>query len=140
MTSAAGISEPRRAEAGFTLVELVVAIAIIGIAAAAILLTLPGAGDDARRSALRLAAHAGAARDAAILTGRPVLFTPGPGGWQAGDRPPVRLPTGQSLTAEPAGPILFDPTGLASPARLTVRQGDASASVTIDAAGAIHAR
>ncbi len=86
MTSAPGTSE-----AGFTLVELVVAITIIGIAAAAIVLTLPGAGDDARRSALRLAAHASAARDAAILSGRPVLFTHGPGGWQAGTQPPVRL-------------------------------------------------
>lgn len=135
MTSATGTSE-----AGFTLVELVVAITIIGISAAAIVLSLPGAGDDVRRSAIRLAAHAGAARDAAILSGRPVLFTPGAAGWQAGDAPPVRLPPGQTLNTAPAGPILFDPTGLASPARLTVRQGDASASVTISAAGDVHAR
>jgi general secretion pathway protein H len=126
--------------AGFTLLELVVAITIIGIAAAAIVLSLPQAGDDARRSALRLAAHASAARDAAILTGRPVLLTPGPSGWQAGAEPPVRLPAGQSLISEPAGPIIFDPTGLASPARLAIRSGDASASVTISAAGAINAR
>ena len=140
MTSATGISETRRPDAGFTLVELVVAIVIIGIAAAAIVLTLPGNGDDVRRSAVRLAAHASAARDAAILSGRPLLFTPGPTGWQAGTSPQVRLPAGQSLNAEPAGPVLFDPTGLASPSRLTVRQGDATASVTISAAGAIDAR
>ncbi|WP_165768787.1 GspH/FimT family pseudopilin [Sandarakinorhabdus cyanobacteriorum] len=135
MTSAPGTSEQ-----GFTLVELVVAITIIGIAAAAIVLSLPGAGEDARRSALRLAAHASAARDAAILTGRTVLLTPGPTGWQAGDLPTVRLPAGQSLISEPAGPILFDPTGLASPARLAIRSGEASATVTITAAGAINAR
>jgi general secretion pathway protein H len=135
MTSAPGTSE-----AGFTLVELVVAIAIIGISAAAIVLSLPGNGDAARQSAQRLAAHASAARDAAILTGRPVTFTTGAAGWQAGDQPPVRLPAGQSLAQEPAGPILFDPTGLATPARLAIRQGDASASVTITAAGAIHAQ
>lgn len=139
MTSATGISD-RRPDAGFTLVELMVAIVIIGIAAAAIVLTLPGNGDDVRRSAVRLAAHASAARDAAILTGRPVLFTPGAQGWQAGTAPPMRLPASQSLSAEPAGPIIFDPTGLASPARLVVRQGDASASVRISAAGAIDAR
>ena len=140
MTSATGISDSRRAQAGFTLVELVVAIVIIGIAAAAIVLTLPGNGDAARRSAVRLAAHASAARDAAILSGRPLLLTTTADGWQAGGGPAMRLPAGQTLLAEPAGPISFDPTGLATPARLTVRQGDATPSVTISAAGAIDAR
>lgn len=142
MTSATGTCDapPRRRAAGFTLVELVVVIAIIGIAAAAVVLSLPGDGDDVRRSAQRLAAHMNAARDAAILSGRPVQVMPAAQGWQAAGQPAVRLPAGQRLISEPEGAIIFDPTGLASPARLTVRQDSASASVTISAAGAVHAR
>jgi general secretion pathway protein H len=117
----------RLADAGFTLVELVVVMAIIGITSAALVLTLPGSNAQVRRAAEGLAAQALAARDEAILTGRPANFAPAP-------------PAGMTLTSEPAGPVAFDPTGLASPARLTLASGDASATVTIDAVGGVHAQ
>lgn len=115
------------AQAGFTLVELVVVMAIIGITSAALVLTLPGSDTHVRRAAETLAAQAAAARDQAILTGQPASFTP-------------TAPAGITLTSDPAGPIAFDPTGLATPARLSLASGDAAATVTIDAVGGVHAR
>lgn len=122
MTSATGTSE-----AGFTLVELVVVMAIIGITSAALVLTLPGSDDRVRSAAVKLAAQAAATRDMAILTGQSTTFA-------------ATAPAGVSLTSDPAGPISFDATGLATPARIIVSSGDASASITIDAAGGVHAR
>jgi general secretion pathway protein H len=136
--------------AGFTLVELVVAMLIIGIASAAMVLALPGAGDDVRLGADRLAARAVAARDLAILSGRPVRLVvadtgavaeiAGINGWQAvPDLAAFALQAGQRLSSGQAGAVEFDATGLATPARLVIRQGEAAAAVTIDAAGGVHA-
>ena len=126
---------------------------IIGIASSAILLALPGPQDDVRASATRVAARAVAARDLAIVSGRPVRLRPrqqgadvgalaaeiaGPAGWQpVPELQPLTLAARQQIEAPAA--IAFDAAGLASPARLIIRQGDAVASVTIDAAGGVHA-
>jgi general secretion pathway protein H len=138
--------------AGFTLVELVVVMLIVGIASAAAVLALPGASDDVRHSADRLAARAVAARDTAILSGRQVRlvaddsgitsFVAAHQGWlplPLPSRDRLALPAGQTLASEPAGAVEFDATGLATPARLVIRKGDATAAVTIDAAGGVHA-
>ncbi|WP_310475125.1 prepilin-type N-terminal cleavage/methylation domain-containing protein [Sandarakinorhabdus sp.] len=122
MTSATGTSE-----SGFTLVELVVVMAIVGITSAALVLTLPGPDDRVRSAAVKLAAQAAATRDMAILTGQNTAFQP-------------VVPDGLNVSSEPAGPISFDATGLATPARIVVSSGDANASVTIDAAGGVNAR
>lgn len=152
MTSATGTSERRAEEAGFTLVELTVAMLIIGMASAALMLSLPAPGGDVRRQADRLAAHAAAARDLAIGCGCPVRLATDVTGWQvlrqaqAGWLPdptmkPAALPAGMTL---PVASVDFDSTGLATPARLLISadggQGEAgAAAVTIDAAGGVRA-
>lgn len=142
MTSATGTSE-----AGFTLVELTVAMLIIGVASAALMLSLPAPGGDVRRQADRLAAHAAAARDLAISCGCAVRLATDVAGWQilrqaaAGWLPdptmkPAALPTGMAL---PVSNVDFDATGLATPARLLISADGSAAAVTIDAAGGVRA-
>ena len=159
MTSATGTSEAgctraarMSGSAGFSLVELLVVMLIVGIASAAAVLALPGTGDDVRLSAERLAARAVAARDSAILSGRQVRlvadetgiasFVATHQGWLPLPLPRqsrLALPDGQTLASNPAGAVSFDATGLATPARLVIRAGEAAAAVTIDAAGGVHA-
>ncbi|MFZ4381038.1 MAG: GspH/FimT family pseudopilin [Sandarakinorhabdus sp.] len=153
MTSATGTSEALSDERGFTLVELTVAMLIIGMASAALLLALPAPGGDVRRQADRLAAHVAAARDLAISCGCAVRLATDVAGWQvlrqaSGNAwlpdptmKPAALPAGMAL---PVSNVDFDTTGLATPARLLISadggQGQAgAAAVTIDAAGGVRA-
>ena len=142
MTSATGTSE-----AGFTLVELTVAMLIIGMASAALALSLPAPGGDVRRQAERLAAHTAAARDLAISCGCAVRLATDVAGWQVLRQAaagwlrdptlhPAALPAGMTLAA---GNVDFDATGLATPARLLIRGDGSAAAVTIDAAGGVRA-
>ena len=63
------LPQARQGEAGFTLVELMVVLAIMGLAAAAVVLTLPDSGSTAREEADRLAARLAAARDVGVVEG-----------------------------------------------------------------------
>ena len=59
-------------EEGFTLIELMVVLLIIGLAAGAVILSLPDPRGRLSDEAERFAARTVAARDLAILEGRPV--------------------------------------------------------------------
>src|SRR4051812_10272559 len=81
---------------GFTLVELMVVLVILGLATAAVVLSMPEQGGSVEAEAERFAARAKAARDEAIVQSRPVALTVDDGGygfaqrrggeWQAGAR------------------------------------------------------
>lgn len=63
--------KPRGHEAGFTLVELMVVIAILAVAAGAVVLTMRPPADAARAEASQLAGKLAALRDRAVTENRP---------------------------------------------------------------------
>ena len=123
-------------DAGFSLVELMVVLAIAGLAASSVVLSFSRGEGLARAEGQRLAARLGAARDAAVIGGQPmavdvdplgyafsrraggVWATPGEASLQARAWPAglaIRLDGGQDHRR-----VIFDGMGLAS-STMTVR-------------------
>jgi len=137
---------------GFTLVELLVVIAVIGAAVTAVVLTLPDPRGSLVDEAETLAARLAAGRDAAILKRRSVALRIDAQGYQLEQRAatgwtalPGRAfaarpwPAGATVELTPPGVerVRFDATGLATPATIQLLRDGAVAAVTVDAAGAI---
>lgn len=142
----------RRAR-GFTLVELMVALAIIGLAGATVALTLPSGDHALARDAETFAARLAHARDEAILGMRTVEVAVTARGyafsrrrfdgwqplegrafaavdWDPGTQP--RLPPGAPRQA-----VRFDPTGATEPAIVVLEREGRRARVAVDADGTV---
>jgi general secretion pathway protein H len=139
---------------GFTLVELMVVVFIIGMAGVVVVLTAPGHDDGPGHEADVLAARLVRAREEAILGTRAVEVTVTAQGygftrqhfgrweplrdgpfdnvlWQDGTRP--ALPPGrEQLTFH------FDPIGAASIERLALLRDGRRAWITVDAGGEVR--
>lgn len=152
--SAAGSSAfIRHHQSGFTLVELMAVVAIIGVASAAVVLAMPDPRGDLRRDAERLAARASAARDAAIIEARPTALILGPAGYgfsrrQGGrwtpisQKPLAQQRWGDGVTADvsPSARIVFDSTGLIDPATVTLARDGVAVRVLFETNGSIDVR
>jgi general secretion pathway protein H len=133
---------------GFTLVELMVVLVIIGLAAATVMLALPEAGGSLAGEADRFAARAKAARDTAILESRAVALQIGRGGYEVARREDGVWRTGvhydwarrtiPDVGGNAEASIRFDSTGFSEPARLTLRRGDERMSIDISGDGGVH--
>jgi general secretion pathway protein H len=128
---------------GFTLVELMVVLVIIGLVSAAVILSLPERGGSLFAEAERFAARTKAARDNAILDARVASVAIGPGGydvtrrseaahydWVAGTEP--------ALTGGREGRIRFGATGLADPAQIVLRRGGRVVAIDIGEDGNVQ--
>ncbi|WIY68365.1 GspH/FimT family pseudopilin [Aquidulcibacter paucihalophilus] len=131
--------------------ELLMVVAIMGLAAGAVVLSVPDPRPSVAADAERFAARLSRAREEAILTNRPVaveataagyVFTAFDGAaWSALDEGPFGPETwtaGTSVTpSAPPARIVFDPTGVADPAALTLTRDRHSRTITVDGAGEV---
>ena len=130
-------------ESGFTLVELMVVIVIIGLAASVVVLAMPDPDGGVAAEAERFAARAKAARDLAIVEARPAMLSVDGTGYQVSRRQRGEWRPGdryewQGGTQAAGGATRFDSTGLAQPATLILTRGGAEARVDIRGDGTVH--
>jgi general secretion pathway protein H len=136
------------AENGFTLVELMVVIAILAVVTAAVMFAIPDPRGRLIDEAEKFAARAHAARDDAILQSRDMRVRVTPAGysverrrqgqWQAlTDKPfaPARWSMG---TGAGAAQIDFDATGGAVPTTVILTREDERVAVSVSGNGAIR--
>ena len=150
-TSATGKARP---DSGFTLIEMMVVLAILGLAAGVILLTAP----DSRRSLMEEAERFGAnlvrAKEEAVLTNRTIDVSITSEGYTFGAtrrglrRPLDERPFGTVEWSEDTTAILsdtdqrsriaFDSTGIATPAAVDLFRSDGHVRVLVDMAGSVR--
>jgi general secretion pathway protein H len=147
------IGEIKR-DGGFTLVEMLVVLAILGVAAGAILLTVPDSRQSLTREAERFAASLVRAKEEAVLTNRIVDVRITPEGYEFGATTRgVRRPLAgrafgsvawnEETTAmigrgDERSRILFDATGMATPAAIDLYRSYGHARVIVDGSGSVR--
>ncbi len=149
---AASVSATKR-RAGFTLVELMMTVAIMGLAAGAVVMTLPDPQPSVSEAADVFAARLMRAREEAVLANRPTAVEVTRAGyafaafdgarWSPLNEGPFRArPWDEAVSVDVDQPlrIVFDPTGAAEPTRVTLSRDGRNRSVVVDGAGEVSIR
>ena len=149
-TSATGRGDRRARRAGFALVELLMTVAIIGLAAGAVVLSVPDPRPSVSEDTERFAARLTRAREEAVLSNRPVAVeaTAAGYGFSVFDgvewSPLTDGPFGpeawsEGVSVAPAEPVrvVFDPTSVAEPATVTLSRDGRASRVAVDGAGEV---
>jgi general secretion pathway protein H len=147
--SATGVD--RRRDRGFTLVEVMVTLLLVGLITGVALLTLPSGGAHLAREAEQLGARIKQAQREAMLSNRAVELVVERDGshfrvrrtgrWQMlADGPFRRRPWRQGVTVALQGPggVRFDPSGATDPAIIRLSAGERAMELTVDAQGAVR--
>jgi general secretion pathway protein H len=124
------------ADAGLTLIEMLVVLAIIGVASGATVLSLGSHGPGAEVEARRLAGTIQAGADAAMTGNAPVSLRADAAAYQVGSSRHV-LPDGMRLEGAPTAPVALDDN---SAVALTVVRGDEAWTVDFDGLRATASR
>ena len=136
---------------GFTLVEMLVVIFLLGLVSAAVVLMLPGSDSTVRNDAERLAARIAAARDEAVMQARPVAVWTRASGygfeqrfdgqWRAHPDAAFKarnLDNGTRIAGAAQKRIVFDATGLPSaPAQIDLVNGEGRSRISVTASGEV---
>ena len=150
-----GIAPLRRsAEHGFTLVELMIVLVIIGLMSAAVVVIMPDPRGKLVNDAERFAARAKVVRDGAVIDGREASVVVDPAGygfeekrqgtWRPIDQKSLRRTrwsegTGIAIGRETHKTVVFDTTGLVSePVTVMLRRDGERVGISIGLDGDIH--
>lgn len=139
---------------GFTMVELMVVLLLIGLSATAVVMTVGAASRNAGNQAEQFAMRVAALRDRAVVESRPLAFWVRPSGygfesrdgqiWSPIDRKPFVTTDWQSpfvakLESGRMVRVAFDANGIpTAPVELMLASGSDQMRVKLDAAGNVN--